>query len=130
MRKTPANLPVVYQADAPSSSFMILLLSGFAICTLNLAITLFVLDHYDLLGGREIVSVNAADTLMAFVASQDPTISSEELERRVKALNVNIDAEIDHFANQRGVIVVNSAAILAGARDATGELLGHLEISK
>ena len=65
---------------------------------------------------------------MAFVASQDPTISAEELAARVKDLNATIDARIERFASERGVIVVNSAAVLAGMRDATGELLSHLEI--
>lgn len=130
MTEFSSKLPVIVQTEQRGPSMMMLVSMLVLTVIVNLAVTLFFLDRYDLLGDREIVSVNAADTLMAFVASQDPTISSEELEARVKQLNSNIDAMIQGFATERGVIVVNSAAVLAGARDATGDLLAHLEIAK
>lgn len=97
---------------------------------INLALTFYLFDRYGFLEEREIVSINAADTLVAFVASQDPSVTSDELAARVKDLNNKIDAQIEKFAFERGVIVVNSAAVLAGARDVTGDLLATLEITK
>lgn len=128
MTETAASPSAVLPSEKRGPNVLLIVIAFAATIAVNLAVTLFVLDHYKLLSDREIVSINAADTLMAFVASQDPTISAEELAARVKDLNATIDARIERFASERGVIVVNSAAVLAGMRDATGELLSHLEI--
>ena len=102
--------------------------AGAALLVLNLAVTLSVLDLYGLLQNREIVSINAADMVMGFVAAQDATISEEELQLRVRALNQNLDQVIGAFAQERNVIVVNSAAVLGGTRDVTGDVLAHLGV--
>jgi len=99
-----------------------------ALLVLNLAVTLSVLDRYGLLQNREIVSINAANMVMGFVAAQDARISEEELQLRVRALNQSLDAVIGTFAQNRNLIVVNSAAVLGGTRDVTGDVLAHLGV--
>lgn len=97
---------------------------------LNLALTLLVLDRSGNLTSREIVSINAADMVMGFVASQDPSISEEELKAKVLQLNQSLDPIISAFAAENNLIVVNSAAVLGGTRDITPAMLASLGLKQ
>ena len=89
----------------------------------NVAITLTVLDRTGNLARPEIVSVDAAELIKGFVAAQGRGVSDEELAARVRVLNANVDQLIQAYATERQLLVVNSAAVLGGARDITPEFL-------
>lgn len=103
-----------------------LLAAAGVLAILNLALTLYILDRNNLLTPREIVSINAADMLMGFVAAQDPSISEDELKARIVRLNGALDSLILDFAARNDLVVVNSAAVLGGTRDVTPLLLSQL----
>ena len=125
-----AQLPAISgPRDAPSfniRSLTGLFLGLVVFAILNVALTLFVLDRNNLLHPPEIVSVDAATMVMAFVASQDSDISESELQSKIVALNSNLDAAMARYAQSRGVVVVNSAAVLGGTRDVTQDVLADL----
>ncbi|WP_342075153.1 TrbI F-type domain-containing protein [Yoonia sp. SS1-5] len=104
--------------------------SAVVLTAINVAITLTIMDRYGLLHAPEIVSIDAANMVMGFVAAQDPGISEEDLQQRIRSLNANLDGVIATFARERGVIVVNSAAVLGGTRDVTPEMLASLGLSQ
>lgn len=89
----------------------------------NVAITLTVLDSTGNLGRPEIVSIDAADLIRGFVDAQGRDVSDEELQARVRALNANLDPIVQAYASERGLMIVNSAAVLGGVRDITPDLL-------
>lgn len=103
---------------------------GLLLIVVNLAVTLWVLDRNGFLEKREIVSIDAANMVMGFVAAQDPNVSEAVLERRIRALNEGLDGAIRTFAADRNVIVVNSAAVLGGTRDVTPDMLAALGLSQ
>ena len=90
---------------------------------MNVAITLTVLDRTGNLGRPEIVSIDAADLIRGFVDAQGRDVSDEELQARVRALNANLDPIVQAYARERGLMIVNSAAVLGGVRDITPDLL-------
>ncbi len=96
-----------------------------AVCfaLVNVAITLTVLDRTGNLGRPEVVSIDAADLIRSFVNAQGRDVSDEELQARVRALNANLDPIVQAYAIERGLMIVNSAAVLGGVRDITPELL-------
>jgi len=89
----------------------------------NVAITLTVLDRTGNLGRPEVVSIDAADLIRSFVNAQGRDVSDEELQARVRVLNANLDPIVEAYAIERGLMIVNSAAVLGGVRDITPELL-------
>ncbi len=89
----------------------------------NVAITLTVLDRTGNLGRPEVVSIDAADLIRSFVNAQGRDVSDEELQARVRVLNANLDPIVQAYAIERGLMIVNSAAVLGGVRDITPELL-------
>ncbi|MEJ8563434.1 TrbI F-type domain-containing protein [Yoonia sp. GPGPB17] len=89
----------------------------------NVAITLTVLDRTGNLGRPEIVSIDAADLIRGFVDAQGRDVSDEELQARVRVLNANLDPIVQAYASERGLMIVNSAAVLGGVRDITPDLL-------
>ncbi|MEO1563949.1 MAG: TrbI F-type domain-containing protein [Pseudomonadota bacterium] len=91
----------------------------------NVAITLTVLDRTGNLGRPEVVSIDAADLIRSFVNAQGRDVSDEELQARVRALNANLDPIVEAYAIERGLMIVNSAAVLGGVRDISPELLQH-----
>lgn len=107
-----------------------LTLSGVVLLACNLAVTLVVLDYAGLLERPEIVSVNAADMLTGFVVAQDPDISEEDLARRLREMNAGLEEAIDRVARDHNLIVVNSAAVLAGPRDITPQMLAFMGVSQ
>lgn len=113
-----------------TKSILGVLLAALVFTVLNVAVTLAVLDRNGLLASPEIVSLSAADMVVGFVAAQDPGLSQDDLEARIRVLNANLDSAIAAFAAERGIIVVNSAAVLGGARDVTPELLAALGLSR
>lgn len=119
---------------APSSfgikSVLSLLAAAVALTVINVAITLTVLDRYGFLKNQEVVSLDAATMIMGFVAAQGADVSEEELQSRIRALNANLDEIVATFANERGVIVVNSAAVLGGTRDVTPDMLASLGLQQ
>lgn len=96
---------------------------GLLMVLINVAVTLVVLDQTGNLNRPEIVAVDAADLIRSFVAAQDVSLPEEELQARVRVLNANFDLLAATYASERGLLIVNSAAILGGARDVTSELL-------
>lgn len=102
--------------------------TGVALVVLNLAVTLAVLDYNGLLRTPEIVSLDAANMVLGFVSAQDPDVTEDVLQARIRSLNANLDGVIASYAQDRGVIVVNSAAVLGGTRDVTGDVLAALGI--
>ena len=90
---------------------------------INVAVTLVVLDRTGNLNRPEIVSIDAADLIRNFVAAQGPEISEAELQTRVRLLNANFDQLAAAYAAERGLLIVNAAAVLGGTRDVTAELL-------
>lgn len=96
---------------------------GLLMVLINVAVTLVVLDQTGNLNRPEIVAVDAADLIRSFVAAQDVSLPEEELLARVRVLNANFDLLAATYASERGLLIVNSAAILGGARDVTSELL-------
>ncbi len=103
---------------------LISLLAGAACFALvNVAITLTVLDRTGNLGRPEIVSIDAADLIRGFVDAQGRDVSDEELQARVRVLNANLDPIVRAYASERGLMIVNSAAVLGGVRDITPDLL-------
>lgn len=96
---------------------------GLLMVLINVAVTLVVLDQTGNLNRPEIVAVDAADLIRSFVAAQDVSLPEEELQARVRMLNANFDLLAATYASERGLLIVNSAAILGGARDVTSELL-------
>lgn len=104
--------------------------SALVLVVINLAVTLGILDHYGLLQKQEIVSLDAADMVLGFVASQGPDASEEELAAGIQNLNANLDQAVQQFAQSRGVIVVNSAAVLGGTRDVTPDMLTALGLAQ
>ncbi len=105
-------------------------LAATALAAINVAITLWILERNDLLRAPEIVSIDAANMVMGFVAAQDPDVSQEALQARIRNLNAGLDGAIADFAQERGVIVVNSAAVLGGTRDVTPEMLAALGLKQ
>ena len=105
-------------------------LAATALAAINVALTLWILDRNDLLRVPEIVSIDAADMVMGFVAAQDPEVSQDALHARILNLNAGLDGAIADFAKERGVIVVNSAAVLGGTRDVTPEMLAALGLKQ
>ena len=103
-------------------------LAATALAVVNVALTIWILDRNDLLHAPEIVSIDAADMVVGFVAAQDPDVSQEELQARIRNLNAGLDDAIADFAEERGVIVVNAAAVLGGTRDVTPEMLAVLGV--
>lgn len=126
------SLPATVQA--PSSfgirSVLGLLAAAIALTVINVAITLTVLDRYGFLNSQEVVSLDAATMIMGFVAAQGEDVSEQELQSRILSLNANLDEIIATFANERGVIVVNSAAVLGGTRDVTPDMLASLGLQQ
>lgn len=110
--------------DSFNITNLIGLLAGAACFALvNVAITLTVLDRTGNLGRPEIVSIDAANLIRGFVDAQGRDVSDEELQARVRALNANLDPIVQAYASERGLMIVNSAAVLGGARDITPDLL-------
>lgn len=107
-----------------------LLFGAAALVVVNVAVTLAVLDRNGLLGAPEIVSLNAADMVVGFIAAQGADVSEDDLEARIRTLNANLDGAIATFAEERGIVVVNSAAVLGGTRDVTPELLAALGLAR
>ena len=126
------SLPATVQA--PSSfgirSVLGLLAAAIALTVINVAITLTVLDRYGFLNSQEVVSLDAATMIMGFVAAQGEDVSEQELQSRILSLYANLDEIIATFANERGVIVVNSAAVLGGTRDVTPDMLASLGLQQ
>ena len=96
-----------------------------AVCLalVNVAITLTVLERTGNLGRPEVVSIDAADLIRAFVDAQGSAVSDEELQARVRVLNANLDLIVQAYAIERGLVIVSSDAVLGGAHDVTSELL-------
>lgn len=94
-----------------------------AFALVNVAITLMVLKHSGNLGRPEVVSIDAADLIRGFVDAQRPDVSDEELQARIRVLNANLDPIVQAYAREHGLVIVNSAVVLAGIRDVTSELL-------
>ena len=94
-----------------------------AFALVNVAITLMVLKHSGNLGRPEVVSIDAADLIRGFVDAQGPDVSDEELQARVRVLNANLDPIVQAYAREHGLVIVNSAVVLAGIRDVTSEVL-------
>ena len=114
----------VSSTDLFNITNLIGLLAGAACFDLvNVAITLTVLDRTGNLGRPEIVSIDAADLIRGFVDAQGRDVSDEELQARVRALNANLDPIVQAYARERGLMIVNSAAVLGGVRDITPDLL-------
>ena len=111
-----------------ADTFNIINLIGFlaaAACfaLVNVAITLTILERTGNLGRPEIVSIDAADLIRGFVDAQGRDVSDEELQARVRALNANLDPIVEAYARERGLMIVNAAAVLGGVRDITPDLL-------
>ena len=96
-----------------------------AVCLalVNVAITLTVLERTGNLGRPEVVSIDAADLIRAFVDAQGSAVSDEELQARVRVLNANLDPIVQAYAREHRLVIVSSDAVLAGIRDVTSELL-------
>ncbi|MBF9052269.1 TrbI F-type domain-containing protein [Roseobacter sp. HKCCD9010] len=89
----------------------------------NVAITLTLLERTGNLGRPEVVSIDAADLIRAFVDAQGSAVSDEELQARVRVLNANLDPIVQAYAREHGLVIVSSDAVLAGIRDVTSEVL-------
>lgn len=116
------------------SSFNISSIIGSAALIVGtLAVNAFLTDH--LMKQRlatdtpMVVTVNAADMLMGFVASRDPNISPAEIEAQAKAFNANLDGYLSDFAEQNNLLIVNSAAIVSGAPDVTAAVLQSIGLA-
>lgn len=96
-----------------------------AVCLalVNVAITLTLLERTGNLGRPEVVSIDAADLIRAFVDAQGSAVSDEELQARVRVLNANLDPIVQAYARENGLVIVSSDAVLAGIRDVTSEVL-------
>ncbi len=105
------------------TNFIGLLSAAACFALVNVAITLTVLDRTGNLGRPEVVSIDAADLIRSFVNAQGRDVPDEELQARVRALNANLDPIVQAYAIERGLMIVNSAAVLGGVRDITPELL-------
>jgi len=73
-----------------------------------------------------LVTVNSADMLMGFVASRDPDISDVEIKAQAAEFSRDLDGVLARFAQENNLLIVNSAAVVTGARDVTPAVLRSL----
>jgi hypothetical protein len=67
-----------------------------------------------------IVTIDASRAVLAFIQDGDRRkLPDEDYEVQARAFQVRLDAAIAKLAAENAVIVVNSAAVLAGAPDIT-----------
>ena len=67
---------------------------------------------------------------MGFVATKGEDVSEQEWQSRILSIRANLDEIMATLANERGVIVVNSAAVLGGTRDVTPDMLASLGLQQ
>lgn len=67
-----------------------------------------------------IVTIDATEAVLRFVQAGGRQMSDADYEKVALAWQADLEAAIEEFARANNVIVVNSAAVLAGAADITG----------
>ncbi|MEP2780814.1 MAG: hypothetical protein ABJO67_02490 [Pseudoruegeria sp.] len=91
---------------------------------INVLITTKLLKQHDAYTPR-IVTVNSADLLLGLVVQSDPSISQDALNAKARRMNASLEKIVLELAQDRNLIVVNSASVLAGAEDISGLVLSH-----
>ena len=67
---------------------------------------------------------------MGFVATKGEDVSEQEWQSRILSIRANLDEIMATLANERGVIVVNSAAVLGGTREVTPDMRASLGLQQ
>lgn len=69
-----------------------------------------------------IVSIDATEAVLAFIRAGGKEMPDAEYETVAKVFQADLEKAIAEFAQENNVIVVNSAAVLAGAPDITRQV--------
>lgn len=69
-----------------------------------------------------IVSIDATEAVLAFIKAGGKEMPDAEYETVAKVFQADLEKAIAEFAYENNVIVVNSAAVLAGAPDITRQV--------